>query len=134
MLKSRSLIIFIYAIAINDSCIAVESTDSSLSLTWCRELADAYNGSAASAMIGLFWLKNGSRFMTNIQSMQFVINGLTPNTEYLLVFDVESYMSEVAKPSVRRLATRHIRTKYFSMLTKVIFLQLVFETIFFFIV
>ncbi len=72
--------------------------------------------------------------MTDIQSMQFVINGLTPNTEYLLLFDVESYKEEVAKPSVRRLATRHIRTKYFSTLTKVIFLQLVFETIFFFIV
>ncbi len=121
MLKGLSLIIFIYALAINNSCIEVESTDSSLNLTWCRELADAYNGSAASAMIGLFWHKNGSRFMTDIQSMQFVINGLTPNTEYLLLFHVESYKEEFAKPSVRRLATRHIRTNYFSTLTKVIF-------------
>ncbi len=85
-------------------------------------------------MIGITWQNNGSRFMTDIQSMLFVINGLTPNTGYLLLFDVESYKEEVAKPSVMRVATRHIRTKYFSMLTKVILLQLVFETIFFFIV
>ncbi len=99
----------------------MESTDSSLSLAWCRELAEAYNGSTASAMIGITWQNNGNRFMTDIQSMQFVINALTPNTEYLLLFDVQSYMEENAEPSVRRFATRYIRTKYFSMLTKVIF-------------
>ncbi len=103
----------LYLSAINDSCIAVESTDSSVSLTWCRELVDSVNDTAASAIIGIFWHKNGSRFRTEMQSMQFVINGLTPNTEYLLLFDIESTKEGIDGPEYRRIATPQIRTKYF---------------------
>ncbi len=104
-----------YLAAINESCITVESTDSSVSLTWYQELVDSFNDTTASAVVGIFWNKNGSRFRTDMQSMQFVISGLTPKTEYLLLFDIESTKEGIDGPEYRRIATRQIRTKYFSI-------------------
>ncbi len=112
MLQSNCLLY--YLSAINESCIAVESTDSSVSLTWCQELVDSVNDTTASAVVGIFWNKNGSRFRTDMQSMQFAINGLTPNTEYLLLFDIESTKEGIDRPEYRWIATRQVRTQYFS--------------------
>ncbi len=105
--------------AINDSCIAVQTTDSSLKLTWCRELADAYNNTAEVAMIGIFWHNsNNLQYVIDLQLRGVVISGLTLNTEYLLDFRVKFYKEKAAGPTFKRLATRRARTKYFSTLTK----------------
>ncbi len=86
------MLIVLCVSAINDSCIAVQTTDSSLKLTWCRELADAYNNTAGVAMIGLFWHNsNNLLYIIDLQLRGVVISGLTLNTEYLLDFRVKFY-------------------------------------------
>ncbi len=62
--------------------------------------------------------------MTDLPSVGLFISGLTPNTEYLLAFNVKFYKEGAAKPSFKRLATRQTRTEYFSMLIKLRGLEL----------
>ncbi len=101
--------------AISDSCIAVETTDSSLRLSWCQQLVVAYNDTVAFAVVDIFWHDNDNnnkrlQYMTDLPSVGLFISGLTPNTEYLLAFKVKFCKGEIAKPSFKRLATRQIKT------------------------
>ncbi len=103
-------------LAIDSSCIAVETTALSLRLKWCKELTDAYNHTATSAVLGVFWNNNDSmQYICDVQSMEIFVSGLTPNTEYLLVFDVNFRGGQNNNgPPIRQRTTRKIRTKYFS--------------------
>ncbi len=99
----------------------METTDSSLRLSWCQQLVVAYNDTVAFALVDISWYDNDNnnrslQYMADLPSMELFISGLTPNTEYLLAFNVKFYKEEAAKPSFKRLATRQTRTKYFSKL------------------
>ncbi len=103
-------------LATDSLCIAVETADVSLRLTWCKKLADAYSNIVAFASISIFWNNNSMQYLIDFQSMEMFISGLTPNTEYFLVFDVKPRDGQNYGPPLTQLATRKIRTKYFSKL------------------
>ncbi len=72
---------------------------------------EAYNDTVAFAVVDISWNDNDNnnrslQYMSDLLSMELFITGLTPNTEYLLAFNVKFYKEEAAKPSFKRLATR----------------------------
>ncbi len=89
---------------------SVETTASTLKLTWCQGLANVYHNSVAFALVGLKIRRttprtdqqpsvvhgrnnnnNLTQYMADIKSMKMSIRGLRANTEYQLKFDIKSY-------------------------------------------
>ncbi len=89
---------------------AVEVSAVSMRLTWCHDLANYYNRTSMYARISLKHGNGINLFPVNLQAMEFLIQGLQVNTEYLLLFKVYSSDQRHRGPHATTVMAERLKT------------------------
>ncbi len=101
---------FLFNLAKSQNSKAPDLSPLSMRVTWCQKQADYYNRTSMYARISL---KHGNRrsvFPVNLQTMEFRIQGLQVNTEYLLLFKVYSSDYRIRRPLIATIMAERLKT------------------------
>ncbi len=85
-------------LAPDDSCISMEVAATSLTIKWCKRLADAFTAYRTYGIVALRRQDMLTQNLVNMQAMELTVRDLIANTEYELLFDVYTFENPMAAP------------------------------------